>query len=57
MNEPVLVIKDGQPVEFLVPCPANTVGVLGFPRPTVIPCGLLEGHEGRHRYAIEWDDQ
>lgn len=39
-----------------VPCPASVEAVLGFPEPVTIPCGLAEGHVGRHSFSIEWSD-
>lgn len=36
------------------PCPARCTAVLGFATPTQIPCGLVAGHAGSHRYSIEW---
>jgi hypothetical protein len=42
--------------EPLRPCSARTQGTLGFAQPTVIPCSLKAGHDGRHRYTIEWSD-
>jgi hypothetical protein len=38
------------------PCPAKVEAVLGFEVPTQIPCAQVEGHKGRHRFVIEWDD-
>jgi hypothetical protein len=38
------------------PCPATVDAVLGFDVPTQIPCAQVEGHRGRHRFAIEWDE-
>lgn len=45
---------DPQVVNPATACPARTAAVLGFPEPAMIPCGLLVGHEGPHRYQIEW---
>ena len=36
------------------PCGEQVQAVLGFVEPTWIPCGLAEGHDGRHRFEIEW---
>lgn len=36
------------------PCPATEVGVLGFEKPTVIPCGKLRYHKGPHSFYMEW---
>lgn len=38
------------------PCPSKTLGVLGFAEPTVIPCGLAEGHPGWHSFTITWGE-
>lgn len=38
------------------PCSARAHAILGFREPTEIPCGLIEGHEGRHYYTISWED-
>jgi hypothetical protein len=40
-----------------MPCPSTVQAVLGFPRETTIPCGLLKGHKGRHVFSIEWSDE
>lgn len=42
--------------ELLVPCPAKTLGVLGFETPTPIPCSLAAGHDGWHTYTITWGE-
>jgi len=39
------------------PCPAICVGILNFDQPTIVKCGLLEGHDGPHRCHIEWGEQ
>ena len=51
-SRPVVVPLPPRPP--LRPCPAEVEAVLGFAEPTTIPCGLEAGHEGRHRYLIEW---
>jgi hypothetical protein len=28
--------------------------ILGFEKPTVIPCGRLEGHDGPHTKSFQW---
>jgi hypothetical protein len=38
------------------PCPAKALGVLGFPEPTLIPCGSFEGHGGAHEYRLRWTE-
>ncbi len=30
------------------------IAVLGFDKPTVIPCGRLEGHDGPHEKVFQW---
>lgn len=41
--------------ETLRPCRAKTIAYLGFGGDgQLIPCGLLAGHEGPHRYHVEW---
>lgn len=39
------------------PCPSRVTAVLGFPEPTVIPCGDVAGHHGRHHYEITWANE
>lgn len=38
------------------PCPSRERMYLGFPDPegVEVPCGLAEGHDGRHVYRAEW---
>lgn len=38
------------------PCLSRFAAILGFPQPTILPCGLAAGHAGRHRYEAEWGD-
>jgi hypothetical protein len=37
-------------------CKAHTFGVLGFKQPVELPCVLIDGHDGNHRYVIEWSN-
>ena len=39
------------------PCHAVTIGVLCFDRPTIVHCGLAEGHDGWHRMEMTWGDE
>lgn len=45
-----------EPPGLVDPCPSWSWGVLGFEKPTRVPCGGAAGHEGRHRYVMEWDE-
>lgn len=38
-------------------CPVRGVGVLGFAQPTIIPCGMQEGHSGPHLYWMQWAEE
>lgn len=42
----------------LRPCPSTNVAILGAlePNGARLRCGLLEGHDGRHRFVMEWAD-
>jgi hypothetical protein len=53
VQRPVVVPLPNRPLR---PCPASVDAVLGFAEPTTIPCGLEAGHEGKHRYLIEWGE-
>ena len=50
---PVVVPMPGR---LLAPCPATVSAVLGFAETVTIPCGQAAGHQGKHRYLIEWTD-
>lgn len=55
MSEPVFHLdSDLNPTGVSIPCPAKVKAVLGLPSPVMLPCGLLDGHDGPHRYRIEW---
>lgn len=59
MNEPqpaFVLNADLEPTGMLIPCPSRMTAVLGFDQPTAIPCGLLAGHDGWHRYEARWAD-
>lgn len=43
-----------EPIE---PCHAITVGILGFDVPTIVKCGLIEGHDGPHHTELTWERQ
>ncbi len=41
----------------VTPCVATTLAVLGVVgAPALVRCGLLEAHDGEHRFGISWTD-
>jgi len=48
--------SDLNPVGVTIPCPSTFMAVLGFKEPTEIPCCLIEGHKGPHRFEAKWSD-
>ena len=56
-SPPAPVLDPGQSVRIGgKPCQSQVQAILGFVEPTWIPCGLVEGHEGRHSFHIEWSE-
>lgn len=57
MNEPIHL--GGALIDFpkreTRPCPSRALAVLMMEgEPAMVRCGLLEGHAGPHRIAMEW---
>jgi hypothetical protein len=59
LPNPVFIVDEESllPHAVVQPCGDHTVAILGVGTPTEVWCGLVEGHDGYHRFTIEWGDE